>query len=274
MKFVILGSKGFVGNRILNDLKIKYKKKVIGISRKEIDLKDFEKCKKLKNFISDYDTVIFTSAEAPVKNLTMFVNNIIMINNFLLNIKNIKIKKFLYVSSDAVYSDSKNLINENSETNPENLHGTMHFLREKLLKDNLKTKICNIRPTLIYGKDDPHNGYGPNSFLRSCLKEGKIYLFGKGEELRDHIDISLVSELIKEIICKENEGTFNLVSGKVISFNEIANIISNIIYQNKASKIKILKKPRSGPMPHNGYRAFDNKKIKKFIKNEDLFDIK
>ena len=38
MKFVILGSKGFVGNRILNDLKIKYKK-VIGISRKEIDLK-------------------------------------------------------------------------------------------------------------------------------------------------------------------------------------------------------------------------------------------
>ena len=73
--------------------------------------------------------VIFTSAEAPVKNLTMFVNNIIMINNFLLNIKNIKIKEFLYVSSDAVYSDSKNLINENSETNL--LHGIMHLTREK-----------------------------------------------------------------------------------------------------------------------------------------------
>ena len=193
MKFVILGSKGFVGNRILNDLKIKYKKKVIGISRKEIDLKDFEKCKKLKNFISDYDTVIFTSAEAPVKNLTMFVNNIIMINNFLLNIKNIKIKKFLYVSSDAVYSDSKNLINENSETNPENLHGIMHLTREKILLNYFKNNLIIVRPTLIYGKDDPHKGYGPNLFIKNALSHKEVSLFGEGEELRDHIDISLVS---------------------------------------------------------------------------------
>ena len=42
---------------------------------------------------------------------------------------------------------------------------------------------------------------GPNLFIKNALSLKEVSLFGEGEELRDHIDISLVSELIKEIIC-------------------------------------------------------------------------
>ena len=31
--------------------------------------------------------------------------------------------------------------------------------------------LCFLRPTLIYGSKDPHNGYGPNRFMRQAKKD-------------------------------------------------------------------------------------------------------
>ena len=49
----------------------------------------------------------------------------------------------------------------------------------------------------------------------------------------------------------------NAVSGTVISFKEIAEKCIKI----NNSKQNIISIPRNGPMPHNGYRAFDTKKL-------------
>ena len=125
-----------------------------------------------------------------------------------------------------------------------------------MLIEKFSEKLCVLRPTLIYGEKDPHNGYGPNLFMRKVRKCNNIKLFGKGEEKRDHVWIEDVAEIISRIIMKEAIGTFNIVTGKVISFYEIAEKIISI---NKKSKINFIK--RIGPMPHNGYRAFNNKKI-------------
>ena len=97
-----------------------------------------------------------------------------------------KIKYLLYVSSDAGYSDSKVPIDEKSKTEPENLHGFMHLMRENILR-LLGIKMCIVRPTLVYGSNDPHDGYGPNKFIRNAQSKKYIKLFGKGEERRDHI---------------------------------------------------------------------------------------
>ena len=55
-------------------------------------------------------------------------------------------------------------------------------------------KLYFSKGTLVYGFLDPHNGYGPNLFVRKSKFENQIKLFGNGEELRDHIDIRLVSD--------------------------------------------------------------------------------
>ena len=191
-----------------------------------------------------------------------------------------KIKKpnhVIYLSSDAVYSDSKNKINEKSETTPESFHGFMHLIRENMLKE-LNCKKTFVRPTLVYGSDDPHNGYGPNKFIRCAQNNEEIFLFGKGEERRDHIHVDNVADIVSTVAIKKIDGIINAVSGNVISFNEIAKNLKKI-YPNLV--IKNLK--RNGPMPHNGYRAFDNKLLKKYfpklyliklsdwIKNKDEF---
>ena len=58
-----------------------------------------------------------------------------------------------------------------------------------------------------FGKEDPHNGYGPNKFFREINSFGKINLFGKGEELRDHISIKDVAKLVLLIIKKDKYGS-------------------------------------------------------------------
>jgi hypothetical protein len=87
-----------------------------------------------------------------------------------------------------------------------------------------------------------------------------------------------VADIVSTVAIKKIDGIINAVSGNVISFNEIAKNLKKI-YPNLV--IKNLK--RNGPMPHNGYRAFDNKLLKKYfpklyliklsdwIKNKDEF---
>ena len=138
----------------------------------------------------------------------------------------------------------------------------MHLIREKIFTEIFKDKLIIFRPTLVYGKNDPHNGYGPNLFIRNAINQKKIKLFGKGEELRDHIYINDLVKICVNLILKKKYGIFNIVTGKVISFFSIAKKIKKLM-----PDIKITYKKRTMPMPHNGYRRLSNSKIKKIMPN-------
>jgi UDP-glucose 4-epimerase len=259
-RVIVLGSKGFVGSNISRLLK-KNKVPLINIHRKNYNLEKEDEVKLLSKKIIKGDIVIFAAAKAPVKNNEMLFQNIKMCRNICKFIDYELLEKLIYISSDAVYEDSKSIINENSRTNPDSLHGIMHLTREKMLIESFKNKICIVRPTLIYGIGDPHNGYGPNQFNKLIKLRKDINLFGKGEELRDHIHIDDVSNIIFEVIIKRGVGIINLVSGKVISFNKIA----KILVKNKASKSKIIYNKRTSPMPHDGFRKFSLRYLKKYF---------
>ena len=261
-RVVIFGKKGFIAKNICNKL-IKKKIKIKAISKSEVNLIYKSSIKKISKIIKKDDTVLFISAKAPVKNEKMLISNLLMVNNFVLGVNKKKFSHFIYISSDAVYSDSKKLINENSKSLPESLHGIMHLTRENIFKLFIKAPICILRPTLIFGKEDPHNGYGPNRFYRLAKNNKNINLFGKGEELRDHVSVHDVSEIILNTILFKTSGILNVCTGKVFSFYNIAKIIVNSL--NCKSRIFFLK--RKGPMPHGGYRAFNNSLISKLFPN-------
>ena len=231
----------------------------MSLPRKKIDLKKKQSIKKLLKIVKEKDVIFFAAAEAPVKNENMLLNNLIMAKNMCEVLKKKKPSFFLYLSSDAVYSDTKKKIHEDSLTVPDSLHGIMHLTREKMFENLIKSKLCIVRPTLVYGDGDPHNGYGPNRFIRLIKEKEKISLFGKGEELRDHVWINDVSKAISKLIIKRKTGKFNLVTGKIISFDNIAKQIIKVI----GKKSKIFYQRRKGPMPHGGFRAFKNSRFEK-----------
>ena len=237
----------------------KNKIKYCSLSTSNCNLLEKKSTKYLNSIINDGDIILFVSAIAPCKNLIEYEQNIQMIYPLIKLSKKKKFSQFIYISSDAVYADSKKKINEKSNVNPESIHGLMHQSRENLLKIYFKEILTIIRPTLIYGENDPHNGYGPNKFSRLAKSNNNIEIFGKGEELRDHIYIEDVARLVLFTI-KKLKGIFNAVSGNPLNFDKIAKLIIQNFKSN--SKIKYVK--RNKPMPHNGFRCFDLSKLKKF----------
>ncbi|MDA7734170.1 SDR family oxidoreductase [Candidatus Pelagibacter sp.] len=277
-RVVILGANSFIGKAIVKKFKNRNIKSVL-LTRKEVDLEKKQSTKKLKQILKKGDTVIFIAAVAPVKNIEMLNQNLIICKNIVETLKIKKPNHLVYISSDAVYSDSRKKINEKSETTPGSFHGFMHLIRENMLNE-LDCLKCFIRPTLVFGSSDPHNGYGPNKFIRCAQKNEQIILFGKGEEQRDHIHVDNVAEIVFGSVIKKISGIINAVSGNVISFNEISKNLKKI-YPNLIVKTS----KRNGPMPHNGYRVFDNKLLRKkfpdiaiiklsdWIKKKELYKI-
>ncbi len=267
-RVLILGSSGIISlslQKYLKNKKIPFK--VYGKSK--INLIENKNIFKLKKIISKKDCIIFISAEAPVKNYQMLYNNLIMSLNFCSEISYNSLNHIIYISSDAVYKDIKKPMTEKSKIEPNTLHGLMHKIRESIFKRYFKNKLLIIRPTLIYGKEDTHNGYGPNQFLNKSINKKRIELFGKGEEKRDHVFINDVTSIIFNCIIKKGVGVINVASGKVITFYNIAKIIKKITGSNL--KIKHLK--RNGPMPHDGYRAFNIGLIKKNFKTLNISSV-
>jgi nucleoside-diphosphate-sugar epimerase len=91
--------------------------------------------------------------------------------------------------------DSAEPISESSCAEPGSLHGAMHLTREVMLRSEFSGPLAFVRPTLTYGIDDPHNGYGPNRFRRLAAAGKDLTLFGEGEEQRDHIAVADIAEL-------------------------------------------------------------------------------
>ena len=259
---LIFGANGFIANNFSKNRKIRSNFKVIDLPKTKLNLLDKKSIFKLKRIIKDEDYIFFAAGEAPAKNLEQLYNNIKILNNLIKSLKNKKIEYFLYISSDAVYKDTKKKINENSELKPNSIHGIMHLCREEMIKNLEIDKIGIFRPTLIFGPSDPHGGYGPNKFIRDVLNNKKIKLFGKGEELRDHIKIDSVVDIMVEAFLKKKKGQFNIATGKTFSFYKIAKKIEKKLQKNKFVKFK----KRVGPLPHLGLRQFNITKIKKNFK--------
>ena len=79
--------------------------------------------------------IFLAAAEAPVKNENMLLKNLQMAKHMCEVLKKRKPSFFLYLSSDAVYSDTKKKIDENSTTIPNSLHGIMHLTREIMFEN-------------------------------------------------------------------------------------------------------------------------------------------
>lgn len=267
-RVVILGAKGFVSGKVSEILK-KNKIKILEIRRKDIDLTDNNSIRKIEEKIKKNDTIFFAAAQAPVKNEEMFSKNILMCKNVCFALKKKNISHFVYLSSDAVYSDSKHKIKENFETKPDNLHGMMHLTREQIFQNYIALPFLIVRPTLIFGDGDPHNGYGPNRFKKLIIDNKDINLFGKGEEKRDHIHINDVAKIIYLAIVYKTIGKLNVVSGRVRSFYEIAKKLRKMYNPN----LKIIFNKRVGKMPHNGFRPLDNNMLRKLYNFKNFTDI-
>lgn len=253
-RYVVFGSNGFVGNAVASNLE-KRGVTTIRVTRKDHDFLS-QTFWHQNNLVDETDILIFAAAQAPVKSFNGYQENMAILENFLLNFSTRGFRYIVNISSDAIYSDSLEAISEDSALGPTSLHGCMHLVREIALNASFGEKVLHVRPTLIFGPQDPHGGYGPNKFIREANTHGVISLYGRGEELRDHIYIDDVAEIVAQACLNRVTGVLNATTGKATSFLQIAELIAQ---QGKNISINFL--PRVSPPPHLGIRRFSNKRI-------------
>jgi nucleoside-diphosphate-sugar epimerase len=250
---VVLGSGGFIGGAILHKL-AQAGWPAVGLGRKNLDLLADGAAGKLAALLKSDDALVVVSARAPVKNPAMLLDNIRMMAAVCEALAKQPVSHLIYISSDAVYADGPLPLSETSPAAPTSLHGAMHLAREQMIGFAAdKTPLAILRPTLVYGAGDPHNGYGPNRFRRQANRGETIVLFGEGEEERDHVDVDDIAEITHLVLNHRSSGILNIATGSVASFRALA---ENAVALSPR-KVEIKGSPRSGPMPHNGYRPFD-----------------
>jgi nucleoside-diphosphate-sugar epimerase len=252
-RVVIVGAQGFVG-RASAQLLASQGVPVLPLGRAEADLLAAGTANRLSQELRPDDAVVVISARAPCKDAAMLVDNVRMMECVCQALAPASVSHVIYISSDAVYRDSRTPLTEESCAEPNSLHGAMHLAREVMLKSALTAPLAILRPTLLYGAADPHNGYGPNRFRRLAAAGQEIVLFGEGEEQRDHVLIDDVAEIVRRVLMHRSRGVLNVATGSVHSFRDIAERIAAMYHP----AVPVRGSLRQGPMPHGGYRPFDS----------------
>jgi UDP-glucose 4-epimerase len=249
-RVVILGASGFVGRALAAALAAK-SIDVGTMGRDQVDLIADGAGDALAEYLRPDDTIVFLAALTPDKGrgIATFLANIKMGASVCTAFDCVLPQHVIYFSSDAVYPFRTGLVNEESCAEPDNLYGVMHLARELMVKQTVKSPVAVLRPTLIFGAGDTHSSYGPNRFRRMA-KQGRITLFGEGEDTRDHIYIDDVVKLTMLSILHRSNGTLNLATGSSLSFRQMAERVAHLY----ADKVEIAGTPRNNPIT---YRTYD-----------------
>ena len=243
---VLLGATGFLGQAISAQLE-KDGATVHGFSSKALNLTDRVAFKILDDLAGPESTLIFASAVTPDKGRTVDAldSNLQMAMNVGRYLEGKPFGKVVYVSSDAVYPMGDEVVTEASAVEPADFYALAKYAGERVLANvcgAAKIPLLIVRPTGVYGAGDTHNSYGPNRFISQIINDGKLTMFGEGDDIRDHVYLDDVAAIIAGLAATDATGVFNIASGESRDFGSIATQLQAI----SPKPFELVKLPKSG----------------------------
>ncbi len=188
------------------------------------------------------DAIIHTAAQISVNRsiedpIYDADNNINGTLNLLEAARKSDIKRFIYISSAAVYGKPKKLpVDEEHPTNPLSPYGLSKLTGEKyaILYYNLYgLPVVCLRPFNIFSpRQNPNNPYSGviTKFIERIGNNQNPIIFGDGNQTRDFVYIEdVVNAIFNTVENKKAVGdVFNIGTGKPTRIKELVNIIIQI----------------------------------------------
>ncbi|MDP5273596.1 NAD-dependent epimerase/dehydratase family protein [Chengkuizengella axinellae] len=153
------------------------------------------------------------------------------------------LKRYVFISSAAVYSPSHEFLNENSDRgeNPNwGLYGedkkeAEDYLFERYEKDELPIVI--FRPTYIYGEGN--NLYRESYFFHRLMSEKPLPVPNTDQSMVQFIHIKDVVEIVIHAITTEKTigEAYNLTHSRKLSWMEIGSIVQYIVGKGKVMSV-------------------------------------
>ncbi len=249
-RVVVLGARGFIGAAIRRRLEAQGVP-VISPTSAEMNLAEAAAVDRLAVLLKPSDAVVMLAALTPDKgrDIATLMKDLTMMQSVCAALDKSGCAHLVYFSSDAVYNTAASRVTEDTPASPQDLYGAMHYTREIMARGLTGVPVLVLRPTLVYGLEDTHNSYGPNRFRRTAQKDGKIALFGGGEETRDHIHVDDVAALTVRCLLYGSTGILNVASGVSKSFYEVAEIVA----KQFGIPIEIVTTPCTNPVTRRHY---------------------
>ena len=271
---VITGAAGFIGSCLVEKLNGLGKTNLILVD----DFSNPEKNKNLKNklFISKIERAKFITwfkknankitevyhigarTDTTESDTSIFTDLNLSYSKSLWNICSSNAIPFVYASSAATYGlgefgfdDNHHIVNK---LNPLNAYGISKndFDKWALKQDSQPSFWAGFKFFNVYGPNEFHKGRMASVIfhaINQIKQTGGMKLFRShhsnykdGEQLRDFIYVKdVVSILTGMMIKKPQNGLYNLGSGKARTFNDLVNIIFNVL--NLKSNISYIDTP-------------------------------
>lgn len=248
MKSLVIGANGFLGSHLVDallkeghEIRVldKSNSNLISLNDKiEFITGDFLNYNDLSQSISDIDYVFnmvsFSTPSSSFDNPRLDQDTSVqgMLTLLDLCVKN-NVKKIFFPSSGGtVYGDTnKENFSEEDPTNPICPYAISKINIEKYL--DYYNKLHGL-PYLIFRISNPYGerqklnkgqGVIPN-FINLIKNNRPVTIFGDGENIRDYIYVTEVTELIARVITTEHKNNiYNVGSGQGYSIHELINIL-------------------------------------------------
>lgn len=253
-RVLVLGARGFI-SRHLQAWCAAQGVECLAVGSAELDLSVVDNAPRLAAMVRPDDAIVMTSTLTPDKgrDYATLMRNLRMAETVCAALGRSPCAQFVYLSSDAVYDAHQIPLDEDSTREPTDMYALAHIAREMMLGSALEARgipLCILRLTTIYGPGDTHVSYGPNRFVRSALKDGRIQVFGRGEERRSHVYIDDAVALVGLSLMHRSSGTLNVAVRPAVSFLDVA----QVVVRATGNSVRVEYAPRTVPVIHRPYK--------------------
>lgn len=240
MKIAIIGGSGFVGSRLIEELK-KSENNLKNIDKQQSPF--FNNITAIANVLdkeamvrelSGQDIVVLLAAEHrdDVTPKTLYYDvNVQGMKNVLEAMDVNGIKRIVFTSSVAVYGLNKVNPDEKHPVDPFNEYGITKWQAEEVLQEwykNDNSKNINVlRPTVIFGERNRGNVYN----LLKQISSGKFMMIGSGNNKKSMAYVGNIASFINFLIKERSSGynVFNYIDKPDFTMNELVSHISKVL---------------------------------------------
>lgn len=262
MKFIVTGGAGFIGSAIVWRLNQLGETDILIVDR-------LDKTDKWKN-LAPLKFADYLDADVFLENLEKFDktetllhlgacsatterdSQYMMRNNYeftktLANWSVDNEKRFIYASSAATYGDGSNGMKDGTnyleKLRPLNVYGySKHLFDQYAKRNNLFDKIVGLKYFNVFGPNENHKDDMRslvNKAFDQIRETGKLQLFKSanpdyedGEFGRDFVYVKDAVEMTLHFVENRSSGLFNVGSGEMHTWNELAKAIFNALDQH------------------------------------------
>jgi len=241
MKIGIIGGSGFVGSRLIEELKSHNYPFIFNFDKQEspfyptiTTIANVMDKPVMIELLKDIDIVVLLAAEhrddVSPKSLYYDVN-VGGTENVLEAMSKNNIKRIIFTSSVAVYGLNKDNPDENHEVDPFNEYGRTKWHAEQALKEWYKKdssrNVNIVRPTVIFGERNRGNVY---NLLRQ-ISSGKFMMIGSGNNKKSMAYVGNIVSLLRYFIEEKSQGynVYNYVDKPDYTMNELITHISRVL---------------------------------------------